>query len=202
MQMAEDLRHPGHLLMAENHCLKTLNLANQQTSLVVGNSYIAGHRECSGGSARFNILSGFEQINSSHVLITDVYNHCIRLLDRSTNTTTMIAGVCGWSGHRDSPLTSARFNTPFKIIRLPNTDRYLISDYGNLLIRELSLATRQVYFCQHNWETERSAAQSRRLLCLLQLVQRYWWGKPADQTGNIPHLTCQEVLWIQRRSSQ
>lgn len=144
MQMAEDLRHPGHLLMAENHCLKTLNLANQQTSLVVGNSYIAGYREGSGGSARFNILSGFEQINSSHVLITDVYNHCIRLLDRSTNTTTTIAGVCGWSGHRDGPLTSARLNTPFKIIRLPNTDRYLISDYGNLLIRELNLATGQV----------------------------------------------------------
>lgn len=142
--MAEDLKHPGNILMAENHCLKTMSLANQKTDLVVGSSTIAGYREGAGGRARFNILSGFEQINSSHVIIIDVYNHCVRMLNRNTNTTSTLVGICGYSGYRDGYLSSARFNTPFKVIRLPGTDRYLISDYGNLLIRELYLTTGQV----------------------------------------------------------
>ena len=141
--MAEDKKNPSNILYVEHHCLKTMSLATRISELVVGSCTQAGYQEGSGATARVNIIAGFYQIDSNSVLLVDTYNHCIRMLDRTTNTTSVLAGKCAVvAGYNDGGFQNAEFNTPFKIISYG--DHYFISDYGNLVIRKLQLDTQEI----------------------------------------------------------
>lgn len=142
--MELDLRHPGNVLYAENHCLTTLNPSDLRSDKVVGSSTLRGYHEGIGGTARFDVLSGFKQVNATHVVVLDNSNHCVRIVDRTTNRTSTLAGRCWSSGYVDGSFPDARFKLPFQIIQSDTENRYLIADYGNLVIRELRLENQQV----------------------------------------------------------
>ena len=57
----------------------------------------------SGGGSTSTVLSvstritGFVQLNSSHVTFVDYYNHCLRTVNRLTSAVSNLAGSCGRS---------------------------------------------------------------------------------------------------------
>lgn len=137
--MELDLYVNNSILFSDGNCLKTTT--NGVTSeLVVGSATSSGYKEDVGDAARFTRITGFSQINSTHILIADLGNHCIRMLNRETKETSPFAGKCKESGFQDG--VDSRFDNPYTIIRNPeNLNQFVITDSNNNAIRVLDLNT-------------------------------------------------------------
>lgn len=65
-------------------------------------------------NATFNTISSFTQINTTHAIVADSYNGCLRMVDRTTNQTQRLAGTCVAEKfkvpHHDGSLLSASFH--------------------------------------------------------------------------------------------
>jgi hypothetical protein len=79
-----------------------------------------------GKEARFRIIGGFLQLNTSAVMISDLVNNCLRLLNRETLSTSVFVGLCTAGGYRDG--LNARLNGPSAVIELLNSDALLLAD--------------------------------------------------------------------------
>ena len=142
--LEEDQFRPGYILFSETSALKQLNTNTWQLSTLVGETTSHSYTEGEGTSARFNVISGFVQVNSTYSILVDQGNHCIRGVLKSSRrsrlgvlyNTSHLAGTCGQSGN-----DATKFNTPSKIIKAPKKDRFYISDYGNIAIREFNLVS-------------------------------------------------------------
>lgn len=133
-----DLQQQDALLIADYNSLKVLDRNNIE-HLIVGETTVSGFRDGQGAQALFAWISSFIQLNSSTVLAVDHYNHCIRSVDRNTNTTTTFAGTCETGYHSDQNLALAKFLNPYDIVQSPssNLDFYVTDEYNNA-IRQLS----------------------------------------------------------------
>lgn len=112
--LAEDEYYRGNLLFSD-YCALGTTLNGVDISYVAGEPHNSGYREGRGGVAMFRTISSFVQQNSTHVLVTDRYNHCVRVVNRQTNQTSPFAGRCQISGGQDGNLTEATFITPWGI---------------------------------------------------------------------------------------
>ena len=63
---------------SETSALKQLNTNTWQLSTLVGETTSHSYAEGEGTSARFNVISGFVQVNSTYWILVVQGNHCIR----------------------------------------------------------------------------------------------------------------------------
>ena len=137
--MAWDAYIPGNILMILGNALATVNLATNTTSIIAGNPSVSGFSgDQRTGMARFDTPYSFHQVNSTYVILIDTLNHCLVLISRETNTTTIFTGNPTVSGHKNKALPSSNYNTPLKIVALSNVT-LAVTDGFNKCIRKLDL---------------------------------------------------------------
>ena len=144
MHIEEDLFVPGNSLYIDGNSLKTTDGKSKHS--IVGVSVEAGgYYEGTGYAAIFKSITGFYQISANKVLVVDRGNHCIRLVNRSTNTTQAFVGLCTVTSYKDGRDSNARFNNPHSIIpdKL-NPGSLLITEYLNQAIRQLTIQSKIV----------------------------------------------------------
>jgi len=87
-------------------------------------------------------LTGFKQLNETHVAIAAFTIHCIQLLNRKDGRRKTLAGVCSSSGSTDGKLGIGKLENPVSIeVDLKKPDRLLIADTGNHRMRFVDLIT-------------------------------------------------------------
>ena len=91
-----DQFEPGNIIFSDGFSVRTTDGSAIYT--IAGSADQQGYMEGTGSGARFNYVHSFVQFANSQVLIADSYNHCLRTLDRVTNTTNTFAGTCEQSG--------------------------------------------------------------------------------------------------------
>lgn len=132
--MSQDLYKSGNILFSEDHSLKTTD--GTTTSPIVGSE--RGHKEGVGSQARFTLITSFIQLTLTNVLVMDMDNHCLRTVDRVTETTATYTGTCQVSGQRDG--TDAQFFEPSSIIEdLKNPGNFFIAEYSGRALRYMSV---------------------------------------------------------------
>ena len=85
-----DLHLPGNILFADGGALKTSLYG--ETWTVVGFFAHDGYVEGVWQAARFSWITGFFQLSAFEVLVVDKWNHCLRVVNRITNSTSYFAG--------------------------------------------------------------------------------------------------------------
>ena len=126
---------PGNILFSDSHSLKTTD--GTTTSLIAGSSS-SGYSMSSGSSARFRDITGFHQVTSTRVFLVDTGNHCMRMLDRTSNASYVsYAGRCCTRSYADGT-SSARFYYPRSAIADKKASgRLLVTDRNYHAIRHV-----------------------------------------------------------------
>ena len=134
--MEPDLFIRGNILFADNAVLKTTDGVN--TTIVAGNSEKSGYKN--GQNALFYPLNSFTQISQSHIVASDTWNNCLRLINRETGETSRYAGRCEYSGYKDGTI-EAQFNSPKGIIiDLKQNGFLFVADSQNKAIRYVEIS--------------------------------------------------------------
>lgn len=94
--MEPDLFIPNNILFADGNSLKTTD--GENTTIVSGIAKNDGYQEGYGATARFYDISDFTQISTTHVIVVDSGNDCLRLIDRETGMSSQYLGYCGIGG--------------------------------------------------------------------------------------------------------
>lgn len=135
-----DLFVRDSLLFADGHVLKT---SDGSTPHVIAGSTAEGYVEGHGSYACFNRITGFIQLNSSTVVAVDSFNHCLRLVDRVTNSTQQFLGNCTNADYRDGEFPL--FNQPWGIFQdRMDPEWFLVTDKNNNALRNVSAITWEV----------------------------------------------------------
>lgn len=131
----------GNLLFADGSSLKTTNgtITHEVTGIAKQDGYVNG----AASEARFNSIRSFVQMmESKQVIIVDAKNHCLRLLNRTSNQTSDYAGKCEEIGTADGIGTAARLTAPCATLFDPNQPNLVyFSDHSNGRIRRLNTTT-------------------------------------------------------------
>jgi hypothetical protein len=77
--------------------------------------------------------------NGLFALVTDLSSHLIRLIDISTSDVTTLAGTRLIATAIDGMGTNAKFSSPYRVSIASNGTFAWVSDYGNHIVRRLSL---------------------------------------------------------------
>lgn len=133
--LEEDLYIKGNILFSGYYSIRTTD--GRVHSLVAGGTS-RGYNEGIGSAARFYGLYGFIQIRSTHVILADNSNHCIRVLDRESRETSKLAGTCTQIGYRDG--YDALFFAPFGITsHWDNENLVLVAATDNDAVRIVNI---------------------------------------------------------------
>ena len=137
--MEFDKYRPGFMIFTCNCALMT---SNGTTSYIIAGSVTEkGYKEGVGTSARFENIYEFTQISKKNVVVVDYHNHCLRLIDRSSNSTTVFAGQCTYGGHKDG--RQGQFERPEALlVDKRNESQLIIAGYGYKTLRTLDIQTR------------------------------------------------------------
>ena len=139
--MELDRYRPGYLLYTEETALMTSD--GTTTHVIAGNSTQYGYREGVGDEARFTYIYGFAQISEKLVVVADSNNNCLRLIDRSTNKTSVFSGLCESRGYEDG--SPGQFDYPFfVVIDKRDKNQLFITDYRNSAVRTVNANSRVV----------------------------------------------------------
>ena len=137
--MELDHYRPGYLVYTDKHALMTSD--GTTTHLIAGNSTQGGYREGVGAEARFFYIRGFAQISDKHVVVVDRYNHCLRLIDRTTNNTSVFSGQCESYGYEDG--RPGLFGYPvYVVIDKRDKNQLFIVDSDNSAVRNVTVNSR------------------------------------------------------------
>ena len=147
--MAEDLYVPGNLLFSELRAMLTTNIDgtfnDNNTEVIVGKyrnqpkSLKLPYQEGVGTNATFGEISSFVQRNKTHVYIADGGFKCVRLLDRITNSTSLVAGTCS-SMSSSKPVDGAMLEAQFSTlsgIAYYNETLYVNQEHSPRSIRKI-----------------------------------------------------------------
>lgn len=137
--MQIDLYLANHIVFADGCSLKTLNTVTRETTNIAGNSTICGYEENIGTKARFRIITSFSQLNQTHLILTDIYNHCIRMVNRYNNATTTWAGECGTNGTTMGKLLEARFHLPEEVLLSETEQKIYLAESQAIKIIDITL---------------------------------------------------------------
>ena len=77
--MEADLYVPGNVIYNDRSSLKTSNGTGWK--IIAGATKELVYKEGTGGDARFSRTIRFTQISRTQIVVSDTYNHCLRLLD-------------------------------------------------------------------------------------------------------------------------
>lgn len=146
--LESDMYIKGNILFCEYQAILTTNGHYQQ--VVVGQHFrwpIYPYAEGIGVNATFSKVSHFVQKNETMVIIADKDNGCIRQLDRLTNNTVCLAGVCEkLTGISQKVVDGKRLDATFRRIdsmALYGSKLYIIESNAQR-IRLLDFTTEQV----------------------------------------------------------
>ena len=90
-------RNDGSILFSSRNGLKTTN-GKKTTEVASG----------------FNSITGFRQLNASHIVLVEHYNDCLKMYNRKDKSTKFFAGACGRHGHVDG--SSAVLGAPWSVV--------------------------------------------------------------------------------------
>ena len=143
-------RNDGSILFADYTNLQ--NMDKKTTSVV---------------ASGFRSVTGFKQLNSSHVAVVDYASHCIRIVNREDNSNIVRAGVCDIKGFVDG--ASAKFNGPWSIeLDERNPGHLLITDLSNDALRSVDVTSgtvSTVIRTGFNYPTALTWYKTRLLVC-------------------------------------
>ena len=133
-------KNDGSILFSDYRMMKSTD--GNTTETIVG-STSSGYQEGIGSAARFKTITGFTQISKTNVAIVDYPSHCLRMLNRKTQTTSRLAGVCTTYGNVNGK--SGRFYSPWGVVldsRDPN--KLFVTDYSNNALRSVLINTGEI----------------------------------------------------------
>ena len=114
--LAHDYFINGNILYCTHQAM--LTTSGKTSSLIVGQNYVETstmipYVEGVGENASFTEITSFAQMNQTHVLLADSHHGCIRSVNRKTNSTRHVAGLCqrvSWADElKDGDLQTSRF---------------------------------------------------------------------------------------------
>lgn len=141
-----DMADSNTLLLCLDNAVSRINVMDGRgASAYVGLPGIAGYREGSWTEARFRTVNSLTQVNTSHMIVGDQLNYCLRWVDRGTGLTTPFAGRCteqGTSGRSQTELntTTIRFISPRSLL----LDRKVLYVADDKYMYHISVETLQV----------------------------------------------------------
>ena len=134
-----DHYRPGYLVYSDSFALMTGD--GTTTHLIAGSSTQGGYREGVGADARFFLMQGFAQISEKLVVVADTANSCLRLINRSTNKTSVFSGQCRSGGYEDG--RPGQFSYPhFVVIDKRDKNQLFITDFFNSAVRNVTVNSR------------------------------------------------------------
>ena len=134
--MELDRFRPGFIVYTDKHALMTSD--GTTTHLIAGNSTQYGYREGVGADARFYRITGFAQISEKLVVVADIYNHCMRLIDRTTNNASAFSGQCKSFGYKGG--RPGQFFYPRSVVMdKRDKNQLLITDDRNAAVRTVDV---------------------------------------------------------------
>ena len=134
--MELDRFRPGYLVYSDLTTLMTSD--GTTTHLIAGNSAQKGYREGVGAYARFTYLTGFAQISEKLVVVADTINSCMRLIDRTTNKTSVFSGQCKSGGYQNGRPGQFRYPV-YVVIDQRDKNQLFITDYWNKAVRTVDV---------------------------------------------------------------
>ncbi|XP_067940867.1 uncharacterized protein [Watersipora subatra] len=165
--IAEDITDPNFFIIADGSSLKKFyfDINSQQPveqTTLIGESGSRSYREGTYPEASFNVITGFVQVNWTHIMIVDSNNHCIRFLDQTTNSTSPYAGECQQAGDRSGQALTSQFNQPRQVVIQFDHIHVFVSDSANRQIKEIDLSTQMVASWVRIAETPLAITLNRR----------------------------------------
>ena len=137
-----DLYQPGYIIYTDKYALMTSN--GDKTHLIAGNPAENGYKGGVGEEARFGAIHGITHISKRLVVVVDTSNHCLRVIERTTRSTSVLSGICrGSPGYQDGRL--ARFNLPLSVV-VDQKDKHQlhVTDFFNKAVRTVNVKSRIV----------------------------------------------------------
>ena len=92
--MEMDQIRPGYVIFTDWCALRTID--GTTTHVLAGNSTQQGYRGGIGGEARFDKITEFAQISKKRVVLADYHNDCLRLIDRTSYSTSASVRYRHW----------------------------------------------------------------------------------------------------------
>ena len=136
--MEVDQHKPGHIIYTDKNAVKTTD--GTTVVLLAGNSLQGGYREGRGAEARFYFITGFTQISDKHVVVSDCFNRCLRLIDRTSGSTSQFSGQCQRKGYADGNPGLFDFARGI-VVDLKNVSQLLLADEYNQAVRSVDVGT-------------------------------------------------------------
>lgn len=130
----------GEILFTDDNALR-ITVGNT-TMTLVGVPTSPGYRNDIGRRARFNEITGFAQINHTSVIVSDSFNHCLRIVDRQSHSAEIFAGVCTKNGNQDG--LNALFNFPYAVLLDAESELLYVTSSGNNALCSVNIDTRYV----------------------------------------------------------
>jgi hypothetical protein len=117
-----------------NHRVRLVNPTSGVVTTLAG-SGVAAFADGTGAGASFNYPAAVTVIPSSGlIVVSESYNHCIRLVAPATGTVTTLAGS-GTAAFADGTGAAAKFNFPSGVAVIPSSGLVVVGDYDNNRIR-------------------------------------------------------------------
>ena len=132
----------GNVYIADysNSCIRMINAVDGSMSTIAGTAGSPGHTGDGGlaTGAKLNYPTGVAVDSTGNVYIADNENHCIRMIDASTDNISTIAGTAGSDGYSGDggAATDAELYQPYGVA-VDSTGNVYIADRGNNRIRKL-----------------------------------------------------------------
>ena len=123
----------------ENHCLRQVSPGDGAVSTLAGDAEAGrGFADGQGQTARFNWPMGLALDTSSHPIVADACNNCIRKLTTAEGRVTTMAGSAEADpAFADGPASAARFLHPSSVA-VDCNNNILVADHGNRRIRMIA----------------------------------------------------------------
>jgi len=87
-------------------------------------------------------ITGFAQLNLTHVALADFDSHCIKLLTREDSNIKVMAGSCGTHGYKEGRIGVGQLHYPYEVqIDVRHPGKLLVTDHYNHVIRSVDMKT-------------------------------------------------------------
>ncbi|CAG5005868.1 Virginiamycin B lyase [Dyadobacter sp. CECT 9275] len=128
----------GNMYIADkhNHCIRLITPAGQ-VSTIAGQPTQNGYADGKGNAAKFDQPSNIQVDKLGMMYVTDLYNHCVRLI-YPDGTVTTLAGKPGKSGYAEGKGQDALFYHPQGSTLDPAGNLYISDSYNNR-IRKITI---------------------------------------------------------------
>lgn len=142
--LQEDQLNPGRIIAALENSLVSLS-TNGNMTVIAGEPMESGIVNGPGTEARFNGILGMFQLSDSTIILSDHKNHCLRLLNRSSNVVSTYSGKCNTTGYRDGTLDQALFTLPVDLVAMDSkVNQIAVVEFAHGRIRYLHIREQMV----------------------------------------------------------